>query len=67
MNVKTKLIVEKYIGEGEEKIARYHKQSRQLYYFNSRNTATTVNADNIKHAKAIIKKSGVKQKLVTEV
>lgn len=59
-------LIEKYLGEGEEKIARFHKQLRQLFYFNSKNTSTTVNADNLKNARAIVKNSGVKQKLVAE-
>lgn len=59
-------LIDKYLNEGEEKIARFNKKLRQLFYFTSRNTSTTVNADDIKMAKAIIKKSGVKQTLVTE-
>jgi len=59
-------LIEKYLGEGEEKIAKYHKQLRQLFYFTSRNTSTTVNADNLKMAKTIIKNSKVKQKIIVE-
>jgi len=59
-------LIEKYLGEGEEKIAKFHKKLRQLFYFDSKNTSTTVNADNLKMANAIIKNSGVKQKVIVE-
>ncbi len=54
---------ELYLQEGEDKTAIFHKKSGDLTYWTSRNTETTVNAGDVKRAKAIIKKSGVKQSL----
>ncbi len=59
-------LIDKYLGEGEEKTARFSKKFKQLEYWTSRNTSTTVNAENLKKAKAIVKNSGVPQKVVVE-
>lgn len=51
------------IQEGEQKIAKFSKKFKQLEYWTSRNTSTTVNCENMKKAKAIVKNSGVDQKI----
>jgi len=52
--------------EGEDKIAKFSKKFNQVEYWNSINTTTTVNANDLKHAKAIVKAAGVEQKLISE-
>jgi hypothetical protein len=54
------------LDEGEEKVARFSKKLKQLEYWTSRNTSTTVNCEDMKKAKAIVKNSGVTQKIVSE-
>jgi len=53
-----------YGSSGQEKEATFYKRFRELEYWDSRNTSTRVSCDSFSKAKAIIKKSGVKQKLV---
>lgn len=49
--------------KGEPKVAVFRKKSKSLEYFNSRNTQVIVPAENAKQARAIIKRSGIEQKL----
>jgi len=56
-------LIEKYLGEGEIKIAMFYKKTHELKYWTSKNTTTNINCDDLKKAKAIIKNSGIEQKL----
>ena len=58
-----KKLIEKYLGEGEIKTATFNKKTKELEYWTDRKTTTNIQCDNIKKAKAIIKNSGVEQKL----
>ena len=49
--------------EGETKVAKFSKKFKTLTYWTDRNSATSVDCDNIKKAKAIIKNSNVDQKI----
>ena len=48
---------------GETKIAKFSKKFKNLEYWTSGNTYTTVNATSMKQVRAIIKRSGIEQKL----
>jgi len=48
-------LIEKYLGEGEIKIAMFYKKTHELKYWTSKNTTTNINCDDLKKAKAIIK------------
>jgi hypothetical protein len=56
-------LLEKYLGEGETKVAKFSKKFKTLKYWTSKNTSTTVNCENMKKAKAIVKNSNVDQKI----
>jgi len=43
-------LIEKYLGEGEMKVAMFYKKTHELKYWTSKNTTTNIN-------------SGVEQKL----
>ena len=51
------------LTEGETKTATWSKKFKQLEYWTSRNTSGSVNAESKEQAKAIIKNSGIEQKL----
>jgi hypothetical protein len=57
-----KILASKVAGETPKK-ATFLKQHKQLVYFTSRNTSTTVNCETLEKAKKIVEKSGVKQEL----
>ena len=46
------------------KKALYSRKGKWLQYFNTRNTATTINCSNFSIAKNVIEKSGISQELV---
>lgn len=46
-----------------EKVATFKKKFKELEYWTSKNTTTSVQCDNIKKAKVIIKNSKIEQKL----
>jgi len=50
-----------FLDEGEDKEALFKKKFKELEYWDSRNTTTSVQCDNLKRAKAIIKNSGIEQ------
>lgn len=52
-----------YIKEGEQKTAKFSKKFKSLTYWTSKNTSTTVNCENLKKAKAIVKNSKIEQKI----
>lgn len=53
------------VSEGEDKTATWSKKFKQLEYWTSSNTLTTVSVDTKQKANAIIKNSNIKQKLKT--
>lgn len=60
-------LIEKYLGERDERVARFDKKKKKLTLYTSTNSTATIKCDNMESARAIIKRSGIEQGLVTSL